>query len=129
MTSTSASQMASLALVLASRVEVTSVQLRTLASTENVSSPSTGITSCHGAALRTKSYTAAPPGMSESIHPRSSSTRTRMADRSHTFARYPTLTSPRKDTPDAPTRTSCAPMSEDSSSAATTSSRPGWHVA
>ena len=34
MTSTSASQMASLALVLASRVEVTSVQLRTLASTE-----------------------------------------------------------------------------------------------
>ena len=47
--------MASLALVLANRVDVTSVQLRTLDSTENVRPSSAGITSCHGAASRTKS--------------------------------------------------------------------------
>ena len=52
-----------------------------------------------------------------------------MADRSHTFALYPTRASPRKETPEAPTLTSLAPMSGDSSSVATTSSSPGWHVA
>ena len=84
----------------------------------------------HGAAPRTKSYTASPPGAAGSSHPCLSSHSTLMADLSQTLARYPVRASPVNATPDAPGTTFDAPIVRASrSSAATTSSRPGWHVA
>ena len=127
--STSASQTASLARVTARRVEVTSVQLHTRLSNENVLLVRSGTTSGHGTAYRTKSYTAAPPGAELSSHPCRSSTSTRTALRSHTLARTPVFFVPTKYTPEAPARTSSASIGNARSSAATTSSSPGWHVA
>ena len=69
LTSTRASQMASLARTAAMRVEVTSVQDHTRDSTEKVRPPSRGTTSSHGAQSRTNSYTAAPPAAHLQGHP------------------------------------------------------------
>ena len=79
LTSTRASQTASFARVTANRVLVTSVQLHTRDSNENVLPFFSGTTSCHGTANRTKSYTDSPPGLEESSQPCRSSHKTRIA--------------------------------------------------